>query len=85
MIVACLICVSRYFHFMSLTDFPELARLPKAKRMKLADELWLSSIGDANAVPRWHQETLDQRWTDYQAGKTKRLTLKELEQRLAKA
>lgn len=70
---------------MNLTDFPELARLPKAKRMQLADELWLSSIGDSNAVPRWHQETLDQRWSDYQAGKTKRLTLKELEQRLARA
>jgi len=70
---------------MSLTDFPELARLSKAKRMKLADELWMSSIGDSSHVPRWHQETLDQRWSDYQNGKTKRLTLKQLEQRLAKS
>jgi hypothetical protein len=34
-------------------------------------------------VPQWHQETMDQRWKDYQAGKTKRMTLKQLEQRLA--
>ncbi len=71
--------------FMSLTDFPELARLSKSKRMKLADELWMSSVGDSSQVPRWHQETLDQRWSDYQNGKTKRLTLKQLEQRLAKS
>jgi hypothetical protein len=67
-----------------LADFPELARLPKARRMKLADELWMSGIGDETRVPQWHQETLNQRWQDYQAGKTKRLTLKELEGRLAK-
>jgi hypothetical protein len=71
--------------FMSLTDFPELARLSKSKRMKLADELWMSSVGDSSQVPRWHQETLDQRWSDYQNGKTKRLTLRQLEQRLAKS
>ena len=71
--------------FMSLTDFPELARLSKAKRMKLADELWMSSVGDSSQVPRWHQETLDQRWSDYRNGKTKRLTLRQLEQRLAKS
>ena len=69
---------------MTLTDFPELARLSKAKRMKLADELWLSGVRDADTVPRWHQETLDQRWSDYRAGKTRRLSLKELESRLAK-
>jgi putative addiction module component (TIGR02574 family) len=68
----------------SLAEFPELARLSKAKRLKLADELWMSGIGDETPVPQWHQEALDQRWKDYQAGKTKRLTLKQLEQRLAK-
>jgi len=52
--------------------------------LQLADELWMSGISDDASVPQWHQETLDQRWKDYQAGKTKRLTLKQLEQRLAK-
>ncbi len=50
----------------------------------MADELWMSGISDDTPVPQWHQEVLDQRWKDYQAGKTKRLTLKQLEQRLAK-
>lgn len=68
----------------SLAAFPELARLSKARRLQLADELWMSGISDDTSVPQWHQETLDQRWKDYQAGKTKRLTLKQLEQRLAK-
>jgi putative addiction module component (TIGR02574 family) len=68
----------------SLAEFPELARLSKARRLKLADELWMSGIGDETPVPQWHQETLERRWADYQAGKTKRLTLKQLEQRLAK-
>lgn len=68
----------------SLANFPELARLPKARRMKLADELWMSGIADETLVPQRHQEKLDQRWQDYQAGKAKRLTLKELEGRLAK-
>ena len=36
------------------------------------------------SVTQWHQEMLDQRWKNYQAGKTKRLTLKQLEQRLAR-
>lgn len=67
-----------------LTAFPELRCLSKAKRLQLADELWMSGISDDTPVPQWHQEILDQRWKDYQAGKTKRLTLKQLEQRLAK-
>lgn len=69
---------------MSLTDFPDLARLPKAQRMKLADELWQSSVDDGTKVPAWHKETLDQRWNDYRSGKVKRISLKELERRLAK-
>jgi putative addiction module component (TIGR02574 family) len=68
----------------SLAAFPELARLSKARRLQLADELWMSGISDDASVPQWQQETLDQRWKDYQSGKTKRLTLKQLEQRLAK-
>lgn len=67
-----------------LSAFPELARLSKTRRLQLADELWMSGISDDTPVPQWHQEVLDQRWKDYQAGKTKRLTLKQLEQRLAK-
>jgi putative addiction module component (TIGR02574 family) len=69
---------------MSLEHFPELARLPKRKRMQLADELWLSCMDDRSKTPKWHQETLEQRWSAYRCGKVKRISLKELECRLAK-
>lgn len=69
---------------MSLTDFPDLARLPKSKRMQLADELWLSGVDDKTKVPAWHREILDQRLSDYRSGKVKGISLEELERRLAK-
>ncbi len=52
--------------------------------MQLADELWQSGVDDKSKVPVLHQETLDQRWSDYRSGKVKRISLKELERRLAK-
>jgi len=67
---------------MSLEHFPELARLPKRKRMQLADELWVSCMDDRNKTPKWHQETLEQRWNAYRDGKVKRISLEELERRL---
>jgi len=69
---------------MSSTDYPDLERLPKGQRIKLADELWQSSVDDSTKVPVWHQETLDQRWSEYRSGKVKHISLKELERRLAK-
>ena len=69
---------------MSLDHFPELARLPKRERMQLADELWLSCMDDRNKTPKWHQETLEQRWSGYSIGNVKRISLKELECRVAK-
>lgn len=67
---------------MSLADFPDLARLPKNKRMQLADELWLSGVDDKAKVPSWHREILDQRWAAYKSGKVKSISLEELERRL---
>jgi len=52
--------------------------------MQLADELWLSCMDDRSKTPKWHQETLEQRWSEYRDGKVKRITLKELERRLSK-
>jgi hypothetical protein len=52
-----------------LSEFPDLARLSKDKRLKLADDLWLSGMDDKAAVPQWHRETLDERWQNYQNGK----------------
>ena len=50
--------------------------------MQLADELWLACMDDRNKTPKWHQGTLEQRWTDYRGGKVERISLKELERRL---
>ncbi len=52
--------------------------------MQLADELWQSCVDDSTQIPRWHQEALQQRWSDYRNGKVKRISLKELERRLGK-
>ncbi len=67
----------------TLADFPELAKLPKRQRLRLAEELWFSGIDDSLPVSAGHRTILDQRWKAYQSGRTKRLSLTELEQRLA--
>ena len=69
---------------MSLSEFPDLARLPKRKRMQLADELWLSCVDDRSKTAKRHQDTLEERWSAYRGGMVKRVSLKELEGRLEK-
>ena len=69
---------------MTLADFPQLKKLPKKHRQRLADELWQSSIDDATPVSTTHRKLLDDRWRSYQSGKSKRITLAELERRLAR-
>jgi hypothetical protein len=69
---------------MTLADFPELQKLPKKSRQKLADELWLSSVDDASPVSAAHKRIVDDRWRAYKSGQTKRITLAELERRLAR-
>lgn len=70
---------------MTLANFPELTKLPKRQRMKLAEELWFSSVDDSLPVSRTHKKVLDERWSAYKAGKTRRLTAAELERRLARS
>lgn len=69
---------------MTLADFPALKKLPKKSRQQLADALWQSSVDDAAPVSPAHRRLLDERWRAYRGGKTKRLTLAELERRLAR-
>lgn len=69
---------------MTLAQFPELKKLSKKHRQKLADELWQSTIDDRTPVSREQQRALDQRWSYYQSGKIKRITLAELERRLSR-
>ena len=67
---------------MTLAQFPQLARLPKHQRMKLAEELWFSGVDDSAPVSALHRKILDERWRAYRAGRTARIPLAELERRV---
>jgi hypothetical protein len=69
---------------MMLASFPQLKKLPKSQRLKLAEELWLSGIDDLVPVSASHKKLLDERWSAYQKGAAKRITLAELERRLSR-
>ena len=69
---------------MKLADFPALTKLAKRQRLELAEELWFSGVDDDLPVSARHRATLDERWSAYQKGRAKRLTLSELERRLSR-
>ena len=68
---------------MNLASFPGLSKLTKRQRMKLAEELWFSGVDDSLPVSLTHKRILDERWAAYKTGQVKRITLSELEHRLA--
>lgn len=60
-----------------------LLRLPKRKRLEIAESLWLSVADEEKMpVPESHRKILDARLTDYRAGKTKPVPHEELMRRL---
>jgi putative addiction module component (TIGR02574 family) len=67
---------------MKLADFPALVKLPKRQRLRLAEELWFSSVDDSVPISTAQQVVLDERWRRYRAGQVKRLSLEDLERRL---
>lgn len=68
---------------MSLASFPELQKLSRQQKLKLADELWQAGVSDSMPVTGEQKRLLDKRWSDYKAGKAKRISMKELDRRLA--
>ena len=46
---------------MTLADFPELTKLSKRQRMKLAEELWFSGVDDKLPASPAHREILNER------------------------
>jgi hypothetical protein len=50
--------------------------------MKLGEELWFSAVDDRHPVHPMHKKIIDERWSAYKAGKIKRITLAQLEERL---
>ena len=69
---------------MTLADFPALTKLPKRQRLKLAEELWFSGVDDNFPISETHRKILDERWSAYQKGRAKHVSLSELERRLAR-
>ena len=69
---------------MVLAQFPELKKLPKRQKLKLAEELWREAVGDSVKVSADDRALLDSRWKAYRAGKVARISLQELERRVAR-
>lgn len=63
---------------MSITDFPQLKRLPARERMKIAEELWDSAASDALPVPSSHKSLVRTRRAAYLRGEIKTITINEL-------
>jgi putative addiction module component (TIGR02574 family) len=63
-----------------------LLRLPKRKRLEIAERLWLSVADEEKMpVPASHKKVLDERLTGYRAGKSKPIPHDELMRRLRDA
>ena len=69
---------------MALAQFPELKKLPKRQKLKLAEELWREAVDDSLPVSADDRALLDSRWKAYRAGKAARISLQELERRVAR-
>jgi putative addiction module component (TIGR02574 family) len=69
---------------MALAQFPELKKLPKRQKLKLAEELWREAVDDSQPVSTDDRALLDSRWKAYRAGKVGRISLQELERRVAR-
>lgn len=63
---------------MTLANFPELQRLPRRARLKIAEELWDSAAGDDLPVPATHRKLIRIRRAAYERGKVKTLTMAQL-------
>ncbi len=68
---------------MSSATLSELLRLPKKRRMEIAERLWTSVENEMDTpVPAAHRTILDKRLADYRSGKSKVITHAELMRRL---
>ncbi len=67
---------------MSTAVLPALLKLPKKRRMEIAESLWLSVADDSMEVPIEHKRLLNQRMKAYQAGTLKTISHSELMRKL---
>lgn len=63
---------------MTLANFPELQRLSRPARLKIAAELWDSAASDALPVPASHKSLLRDRRAAYSKGEMPTVTMTEL-------
>jgi len=69
---------------MPLAQYPELQKLTKNQKQMLADELWLSAVEDSKTLRVEERQLVDRRWSDYRGGRTKRISMAELETRVSR-
>jgi putative addiction module component (TIGR02574 family) len=68
---------------MASESVSSLLRLPKRKRLEIAESLWLSVADEEKMpVPARHKKILDGRLADYRAGRSKPISHDELMRRL---
>jgi putative addiction module component (TIGR02574 family) len=63
---------------MTLAHFPELKRLSRPARLRIAEELWDSAASDALPVPASHKSLIRGRRAAYADGTAKTVTMSEL-------
>jgi hypothetical protein len=63
---------------MTLANFPDLQRLSRPARLKIAAELWDSAVSDSLPVPACHRTLLRDRRAAYNRGEATTLTMAEL-------
>lgn len=62
---------------------PELLRLPKKRRLEIAERLWASVADEEKMpVPAEHRAVIDKRLADYRSGKSKPISIAELMRRV---
>ena len=66
------------FDDMTLAHFPELKRLSRPARLRIAEELWDSAASDDLPVPASHKTLIRERRETYARGAAKTLTMAEL-------
>jgi putative addiction module component (TIGR02574 family) len=70
---------------MSPSSVSSLLRLPKRKRLEIAESLWLSVADESRMrIPAAHKKILNERLASYRSGQSKPISHAELMRRLEK-
>lgn len=63
---------------MGLSDFPQLQRLTRRQRLKVAAELWDSAVADDLPVPESHKKLIRSRRAGYSRGEIGTVSMEQL-------